>query len=171
MTGSTRNGWLRLRVVAIVGVAAITLSGCSLIGNILSGGEGVVEGEGVATDAFDIKVGDYLNDATAENEVTVLPLVDCSEPHDSEVFWSALMDDGAFPGETAISDFTNAECVDAFGQFVGLPYDESTLYYASYQPTVESWAGGDREILCTIHEVDAGELRIKTTGSLEGAAR
>lgn len=171
MTGSTRNGWFRLLIVATIGAAGLALSGCSVIGNILAGDEGVVEGEGVATDAFQIKVGDCLNDATAGNEVSVVPLIACSEPHDSEVFSRALMQGGPYPGDDAVFDFADEACVSAFAGFAGIAYEDSTLYFSHYSPTAESWDAGDREVLCIIYAVDANDEPTKTTGSLAGAAR
>lgn len=154
-----------------IGAAALALTGCSLIGTLVGGDPGVVEGEGVVTDAFEIKVGDCLNDAAAGDEVSAVPLVACSEPHDSEVYASLQMTDGDFPGEDAIYDFADAGCIDEFGDFVGVEYDLSTLYITWYNPIPAGWALGDREVLCVIYEVDESGEPIQTTGSLAGVAR
>lgn len=171
MAGSTTIRFSRFLAVATVAAAAFALTGCSLLGNVLGGGEGVIEGEGEATDAFDIKVGDCLNDAAAGTEVTVVPRVACSEPHDSEVFASLSMDDGEFPGSDAVYGFADAGCSIEFANFVGIDYDISEFYVSWYEPTVQSWAEGDREILCVIYQTGASGEPLQTTGSLEGAAR
>jgi hypothetical protein len=50
---------------------------------------------------------------------------------------------------------------------VGLPYEESALYVSYLSPTVESWRGGDRELLCLL-EAPEGET---LTGTARGTAR
>ncbi|MFC7331334.1 septum formation family protein [Marinactinospora rubrisoli] len=117
-------------------------------------------------DVFDIAVGDCLNDAAMTGEVQEVPVISCDQPHDSEVYASVMMDDGAFPGDEAVNAEAETECDAEFTNFVGLPYMESVLLYSWYVPTEQSWAGGDREILCLISSPDG-----QTTGSLQGANR
>jgi hypothetical protein len=169
---TTTSEKVRNRTVAIlaVGAASLALAGCSLLGNV--GGDtgtdtstGTSDG-GDTTDVFTIKVGDCLNDGGATGEVSEVPVVDCAEAHDSEAYASIIMDDGAFPGDTAVEDQAVSECTTEFDSFVGLDYQSSTLDFAYYYPTEASWGNGDREILCRIVD-PAG----KVTGSLAGAAR
>ncbi len=102
----------------------------------------------------------------------MVPRVPCSEPHDSEAFKSILLPDGDFPGNEAVSDAADEACIAAFGEFVGIDYFESTdIDINWYVPTAGSWSNGDREILCLVVEIDAEGQLIKSTGSLEGAAR
>lgn len=119
------------------------------------------------TDVFTLEVGDCLNDATAASEVSELPLVDCAEEHDSEVFYEFdLPDAEAFPAAT-IDDDAAAGCQEHFESFVGLPYEESTLVFSAYQPTMESWIqADDRAVSCVVSD-PAGKVK----GSLRGAAR
>jgi hypothetical protein len=153
-----------------IGAAALALAGCSL----LPGGNGgttptdneTATGEGETVDVFTVAVGDCLNDGGVEGEVSETVVIDCAEPHDSEAYASILIDDGDFPGDTAVADQAVADCTTEFNAFVGLDYNSSALDFAYYYPTEESWANGDREILCLIVD-PAG----KVEGSLQGAAR
>ena len=154
----------RSLLVLTLGAASIALAGCSLLGG--NPGTDTPTGEGDSTDVFTIKVGDCLNDGGTEGEVSEVPVVDCAEPHDSEAYASILMDDGDFPGDSAVEDQAISDCTSEFNSFVGLDYQESTLDFAYYYPTEQSWANGDREILCLIVD-PAGQV----TGSLAGAAR
>ncbi len=152
-----------------IGTASIALAGCSLLGNITGGGStdtGTDTATGTDTDVFTIAVGDCLNDGDVTGEVSTVKSVDCAEPHDSEAFASIIMDDGDFPGTDAVDSQAIEDCTAAFASFVGLAYDASELSFSYYYPTEESWANGDREILCLLVD-PAG----KTTGSLQGAAR
>lgn len=145
-------------LAVIVGIAAgaIALSGCSLI-------PGELRGE---SDVMSIVVGDCLNDASAPETVTTIPKVDCSEPHDSEVFATTVLPAGDFPGDQQVVDELFAFCEgDAFTSFVGIAYAESKYQVGGYFPTQDGWGDGDRELVCTIYD-DAGQM----TGSVKGAA-
>ena len=120
---------------------------------------------------FDLDVGDCfieseMDSALGGDEVTGIPLVDCSEPHDSEFFLSHDMPEGEFPGTEAINEEASELCKgDAFTDFVGLPWAESALYAYPLSPTEETWNQlDDREILCYV--IDPDQM---VTGTLEGA--
>jgi hypothetical protein len=165
----TSSPWGRALAVTTVATASLALAGCSLLGNIVAGdnpGTGTDTGEGTDTDVFTIVVGDCLNDGSVEGEVSTVKTIDCAEPHDSEAYASVIMTDGDFPGDQAVQDQAIADCTSEFSAFVGLDYESSIYNFSYYYPTAESWAQGDREILCLIID-EAG----KTTGSLAGIAR
>ena len=157
--------WGRTLAIATIGVASVALAGCSVIGNIIGGGT-TTPGEGEDTDVFTIRVGDCLNDGGVQGEVSSVRAVDCSELHDSEAYASVIVDDGDFPGDSALNDQAISDCSTEFGSFVGLDYDSSELDFSYYYPTEESWGQGDREILCLMID-PSGQV----TGSLRGAAR
>jgi hypothetical protein len=165
---TTRTSKLLLAIT--LGAASFALAGCSLLPGG-GGGTDTPTGEGDNTDVFTIKVGDCLNDGGVEGEVSEVPTVDCAEPHDSEAYASIMMDDGDFPGDQAVEDQAVADCTTEFNSFVGVDYQDSALDFAYYYPTEESWANGDREILCLIVDVDADGNPIQSTGSLENAGR
>ncbi|HUP17153.1 MAG TPA: septum formation family protein [Acidimicrobiia bacterium] len=116
---------------------------------------------------FTLEVGTCFDD-TNETEVSSVPEVDCSEPHDNEVF--AVFDyteSDIFPGSTAMNDAAQELCVGEFEAYVGLSYEESALEVLAITPTQGSWDSGDREILCALYNLDFSKL----TGSMQGAAR
>jgi Septum formation len=146
-----------------IGLAAVALTGCSVIGGLLNNGK---------SDVFTIKVGNCLNAGTTDGTVSEVPIVDCEKPHDTEAFSSIIMTDDSFPGDKAVTDRAEQECYDAFEPFAGASYDDSPELDVSYYfPTETSWKGGDREILCLIYSIDADGNPIKSTGSLKGAAQ
>jgi len=157
--------------LAGVALAALTLSGCSALGDITDAfkDDTVVEGDGDAQDIFTIKVGDCINDSAAGESVTTVPTVDCAEPHDSEAYKSIVLDEGDFPGDTEIQTQADDGCAAAFEDFIGVSYDESIVNLNYYYPTAETWETGDREILCLARDTDGDGNEIQTTGSLEGA--
>ena len=163
--------WARSLVAIAIGAATVALAGCSLLGQNGGGGNDsdggdTGTGEGTDTDAFAIKVGDCLNDATVSDEVSSVPVVDCSEAHDSEAYASIIMPDGDFPGEDAVTAAAEDGCLAEFEGYVGIPYDDSSFEVSFYFPTEGSWSGGDREILCTVYDPNG-----QTTGSAKGSAK
>ena len=166
MTKLTEKSWTRVLTVLTLSAASVALAGCSLLGG--GGGATTAPTDDATTgdDVFSIKVGDCLNDADVESEASEVPAVDCAQPHDSEAFASIVMADGEFPGADAVKSQSETGCTAQFNTFVGVDYGASTLDFSYYYPTAQSWAQGDREILCLVVD-PAGQ----TTGSLKGAAR
>lgn len=117
-------------------------------------------------DTFALPVGTCL-DELATTYITSDNVLDCAQPHNFEIFSSFLVDDGAFPGESVFEEQAYEKCDAAFAAFVGIPYADSTLDYTYLSPTKETWAQGDREILCMIFDSSVAQ----TTGSLAASKR
>ncbi|CAN5809917.1 hypothetical protein BH18ACT6_BH18ACT6_06750 [soil metagenome] len=116
---------------------------------------------------FSLPVGTCFDDQSGD-EISSVPEVECSEPHDNEVF--ALIDyteTDVYPGPEEISDIGTNVCVEQFEAYVGIDYLSSALEVFSIYPSEDSWADGDRELICVLYNVDLSKL----TGSMEGAAR
>jgi hypothetical protein len=138
---------------AIVVLTTAVLAGCGLP-------TVVPEGE---QDAFTLAIGDCINSSGA-GEVETVPVVDCDEPHDQEIFAATNLTGDVFPGDAVVSDELDAFCMgDVFTDFIGLPYADSIYYTSGFHPTAASWENGDRELLCTV-----GNENAQTTGTLAG---
>jgi putative regulator of septum formation len=127
--------------------------------------------EGVETSVFALEAGDCFS-AESDSVESVL-VVDCQQPHTYEAYF--LFDheagpDEAFPGDDEILDYADSECQPPFEEFVGKDYESSIWYITSVTPSAETWAAGDREIICTLDQQDANGEAIEVTGSAEGAA-
>ena len=118
---------------------------------------------GGGTSVTEIEVGDCFDDPEGEL-VSSLDLVDCSQPHDNEVFAEVVMGGGAFPGTEALFEFGFDTCLLEFEAYVGEPYAESSLDYTFLSPSEESWADGDRTFVCFLYNSDLSKL----TGSARG---
>jgi hypothetical protein len=123
-------------------------------------------------DVFDLAAGDCFSD---DDEVLSgsITVVRCDEPHLYEAY--AVVEhpggpDEAYPGDDVIRDDADTACQPAFEAFVGIAYAESVWYITSVTPSAETWAAGDREIVCTLNRLDANDEPIEVTGSAEGAA-
>jgi len=128
---------------------------------------GAIEGAGNLT-VYDLRVGVCFN-GDMSGSVSDVDARPCSGPHEYEVYGSVTHpdNDGEFPGQEAIGDLADTECLAKFERFVGVAYEDSALYASWLSPSQESWSDGDRETLCIIHEEDEGEV----TGSMRGANR
>ena len=130
----------------------------------VSGGDGSAP----AVSVLELTVGTCLNDVDQPlgQDLTEVPAVPCDEPHQSEVYAEVPVDEADYPGVDAVVQRAQRECIDEFGQFVGLEFAASELNFHYYYPTGSSWAAGDRSIYCVIF--DPG---VDTVGTLAGAAR
>ena len=164
------------RALALAGSAvalSIALTGCSALNGILGGGSGDAnrdEESGQVTesaniDIFALKVGDCKMESPS-GLIQDADVVPCAEPHDEEVYHEITMDDGDY-SEDAINT-ASEECIgDAYTQFVGVSYDQSTLEVYPITPTKDTWEQlDDRLVQCVIVD-PAGQVE----GSLKGAAR
>lgn len=158
-----------LVLAAVLGVGALTLTGCSVLEELFPvQAERDTETQEIQAageaDIFLMSVGDCIDDQAA-SEFDSVPAVPCGDPHDMEVYHAFDIQDGTFPGDEVIAAAADEGCYAAFAPFIGLAYEESAIEYTVYTPTSGSWAAGDREILCLVYEDG------KTTGTLAGSAR
>jgi hypothetical protein len=168
---STRTrAWAAAALVALVGMV---LAGCSLI----AGGQTPRDPSGTPTatakvSAFDIRVGDCLDDATVGTATATTQIVPCTGPHDSEAFAEFTVTGDKYPGDDKLQAQAQSDCGGtAFAQFVGIASSDSNLQVSYYLPTSDTWAGGDRKITCTIYQMDEAGKPLQTTGTLKNAAR
>ena len=116
---------------------------------------------------FSVAPGDCFDDPdTGVDEVSDVPLVDCEEPHDNEVYAVVELDDGDYPGDDVVLSQAQDICLDAFASYVSEPYTTSELFATWIVPTERSWSDGDREVVCVLFDGD-GPLE----GSMEGSGR
>ncbi len=96
-------------------------------------------------------------------ESVAVSLVDCSDLHWFEVFESAEIADGPYPGDEAVRAFVDDLCEPEFETFVGIPASESTLQLERLFPTEESWEQWDDRLVSCV--ITSDETR---TGSAAG---
>ncbi|MBH0055109.1 MULTISPECIES: septum formation family protein [unclassified Salinibacterium] len=164
---TTDNIWRRTLAIATIAVAAVALSGCSIIDQVTNEiSDAVDPGAGTTQDIFSLVIGDCEVGNQDGGEVSSTKTIDCAEPHDAEVYAASYMADGDFPGDSAIEDQATADCYAEFGTFIGAEYEDSVYDFSWYYPTEGSWSEGDREILCLVYDPSGDQI----SGSLAGAA-
>jgi hypothetical protein len=116
---------------------------------------------------FTLAAGECFDDGdTKAGEVSSLPIVDCSKPHDNEIFATFELPDDEFPGQAVLQLSGNEDCIDRFSDWAGIGYAESALIVFPITPTSSSWGTtGDREVACVVYDSSLEKL----TGSMAGA--
>jgi len=159
--------WRNIAAFAMLAVAAMTLSGCSVIA-VSNENSDAADPEVATTQAiFSLTIGDCTVESEDSGEFADTEVINCTEPHDNEIYAASFVPDGDFPGEATIDLQARADCFDEFARFIGADYEDSIYGASWYYPTEGSWAEGDREILCLVYQRDGEQV----TGSLAGAAR
>lgn len=120
----------------------------------------------------DLAVGDCFDTSATSGQATLyrIPVVSCTTAHGGEIYAEttapdSLAKNGRTPTQQALWDAADAYCYPQFAEFVGLRWARSELLYWPIAPSEESWAEGDRRILCVV------ESETPVTGSLRNAER
>ena len=158
----------------IVGSAAVLLlAGCANASQSAQGDApvpGLAPGEsaGNLVSILDLNLGACILDAAipASSDEAMVTKVECSEPHDSELFAKLSLNEARYPGAGNLIAQGEERCQILFGDFIGVKFSESSLEFSFYYPTPSSWVDGDRSIYCM-----ASDPGLRTTGSLFGANR
>lgn len=122
---------------------------------------------GEDTDIFAIRVGDCLTQEVGSGTTSSTEIIPCSEPHSGEIYAGFDSSAPAFPGTDAMNTEAEDGCVARFTDFVGVPWQQSTLAISYFVPTNDSWdLANDREILCIIEDPTG-----PVSGTLQGSNR
>lgn len=121
--------------------------------------------EGTTTQPGQLEPGDCFNEYRYRDRAEVLQqittIVECSRPHDKEVYFNVehpAPDGAPFRGREEISQFARDKCLDAFEEFVGEEYVLSQLEIGFFQPSYETWIStdNDRSVSCYVHPYEEG---------------
>jgi hypothetical protein len=142
----------------VVGVALVVWAVMAGTANRNDAGE-ITEGGSVSS--FDLKPGDCLNGLAESNNITSVPAVPCTEPHDGEVFATFEITAGTWPGDAEVAKQAETGCVQRLPEYSEKAAKDEKLEIFFLHPTSASWAQGDHEVTC----VAMGSA--KTTGSIK----
>lgn len=149
-----------------LGVYAAAIAGFAIYGASTTAdrdSSGAIVDEGTI-DAFSLRIGDCFNDIGSGDEVSSVPGVPCSEPHDYETYAVFDVDVTEFPGDEEMSTLAFDACMGRFEGYVGKDYETSSLDITSMFPSQQSWQEDDREVVCAVYDMNAEKL----TGSTQG---
>ena len=120
--------------------------------------------------AFQLRTGDCFNDGSSsfagEEEISSLPGVPCSQPHDNEVYAVFDVNIGSYPEGDGMFELALDQCLDRFESFVGRDYETSDLDILTLYPTTQSWnLQNDREVVCAVYDINGNTLVGSARGS------
>ena len=99
-------------------------------------------------------------------EVGQVPVVDCDEPHDNEVFGTFALEGDEYPGLDAVGRQAEEGCRDRFEDYVGADPEEAGLVVSHLVPTEQSWsAADDREVVCFLYDLGLEKLERSVAGA------
>ena len=119
---------------------------------------------GCAAGVLTLETGTCFDDPESFEEVTDVPVVDCSEPHDNEVIGSFDLPDGEYPGDSAVTSLAEGGCLERFEPYIGIDFPTSVYDLGWFTPSTDSWDVGDREVICFVYDVTLAKI----TGSVAG---
>jgi hypothetical protein len=94
-------------------------------------------------------------------DLTTARVVDCSEPHQHEVYAVKLQTAAPgtpYPGDAALAAFADDQCLADFTAYTGVDYRASSYDIANARPDAASWDRGERHVICALHDADFGQL-------------
>lgn len=149
---TTRPALLRPAGAVALATAVLLSSGCALLGgsDVKRDDSGAVV-ESADADVLALKVGDCLNTAALASEVSSVPAVPCSEPHDSVILSELTLTDaqGLPTAEsTATNELIDTTCATAFEAWTPTTGERTDWSYNYFLPTQGSWDSGDRLVQC-----------------------
>ncbi|MEZ5322153.1 MAG: septum formation family protein [Microthrixaceae bacterium] len=112
---------------------------------------------------------------SAEQRPYAVLVVPCGEPHLYEIFYRGAIGgakppgaDAEYPGELAVANQAEQQCVDAFAGYVGTAWSDSDYDFQAWWPSGASWTDrGDRTVTCGAFRYDGGT----TEGSISGSGK
>ena len=152
---------MRSWVIYIAAALGFAIYGAAT--NVDRDSNGAIVGGGTV-DAFNVQVGDCFDDTHLfdnelfDDEVSSVPGVPCSEPHDNEAFAVFDVSIENYLDEDAMYELSYDSCMKRFETFVGKDYESSALEITTMYPSAESWKQNDREVVCAVFDVNANQL-------------
>lgn len=157
--GRARAGWI-LGAIGLAGFVAM------MVGIGVTGG---FDDDQVSVLSLD--VGDCVDLGNPDVQVDTieeLPVRDCDEPHDAEVFAVAdlALSSEEYPGtETVVAEVQRQCSGPTFEDYVGQDYQSSEIDVFTLYPTADGWDNGDQEYVCLAINVDRTPLEETVEGS------
>jgi Septum formation len=138
-----------------------------LIGLVVAGG--FVFRDRLSGHVTELQVGDCFDlpagTATEFEDVQHHP---CTEPHDYEAFAELTYpapDEALYPGDIPLGRWADAGCASSFDDYVGMPFERSTLTFYVMTPSTDGWEKGDRVVNCVLATGSATKLTVSLKGS------
>jgi len=85
---------------------------------------------------------------TADSNYGSIWVVDCTQPHDAEVFLNQTITEDSYPTAAAWDALEASDCGPAFQTYVGSEMVSSSLKTQYIKPTSDAWDAGNKQLIC-----------------------
>ena len=113
-------------------------------------------------------VGDCFDVRTADKAPTIYLKLDCSLPHQNEVFAILEFTGKDYPGQQFLEAGAKKGCPPLWAAYVGQAYETSSFQIGYLLPDQTSWGNGIRHVTGCLVQPGSGE---RTAGSAKGTGR
>ena len=143
------------RLIGSVGIR-IAVVGLFVVG-------GLIFRDRLSSNATDLKVGDCFEEPAAAETIEDVQHQPCTETHDSEVIFvgkHSAAKGAAVPSDDDFRDYVGTNCLPAFATYTGLDLmAQEVLDIGYFVPANESWADGDRTVICYAARTDGASMK------------
>ncbi len=111
--------------------------------------------------ASTLAVGDCFDVPTGTETIEDVQHHPCTEAHGGEVVLSGNYEPSSatYPTDAEFEDFVADKCLPAFETYTGRTYETATdLNIEWFVPTAESWADGNKKVVCYALNADGSTL-------------
>lgn len=126
------------RSVLTLGTAAVVSLSVSACSSLLFGNR---------TQATNLEVGQCIL-VPINSQVNSVATTDCTEEHTGEVYSISPVDGEYLPSRDELEELVDDACYSTFEAYVGSSPEDTSLDYTAMSPTADTWAKGDRTIVC-----------------------
>lgn len=126
------------RSVLTLGTAAVVSLSVSACSSLLFGNR---------TQATNLEVGQCIL-VPINSQVNSVATTDCTEEHTGEVYSISPIDGESLPSRDELEELVDDACYSTFEAYVGSSPEDTSLDYTAMSPTADTWAKGDRTIVC-----------------------
>ena len=109
------------------------------------------------TQSTELAVGQCLL-VPLNSQVNSVATTECTEAHTGEVYSVTTLKNDTMPSRDEMDELVHNTCYETFEAYVGTSPEETTLDYTAMSPTKQTWAQGDREIVCIAVRTDDEQL-------------
>ena len=116
------------------------------------------------TQSTELAVGQCLL-VPLNSQVNSVATTECTEAHTGEVYSVTTLKNDTMPSRDEMDELVYNTCYETFEAYVGTSPEETTLDYTAMSPTKQTWAKGDREIVCIAVRTDDEQLTASVRNS------
>lgn len=140
----------RGRGIAIAGIAlssstVLVAAAFVVVGIFSAAPRGEKTGQ-IAT--YRLEAGQCIRSLRDSPELSSVPVVDCAQPHEAEVYHVFMFPAGPYPGENTVDEIAGQQCRTALQPY--LTAENPDLPFSYLYPQKDSWERADRGVTCIV---------------------